>query len=113
LNEPRESAISFIEIFSELKEQPSYFSLLQQDVRKLQDEELVVTNESKSTSDVPKMMNENDFKESTLKQIMIWLPITLVLVLWGAIMLLAGMPIQKNSILYAKYGTTKTAQLNH
>jgi hypothetical protein len=100
-------------LFSELKEQPSYISLLQHDVRRLQDEELVVTNAPKNTSGVPMKMNENDFKESTLKQIMIWLPITLVLVLWGTIMLLANMPIQKNSILYAKYGTTKTAQLNH
>jgi hypothetical protein len=58
-------------------------------------------------------MTEEETQKSFLRQIMIWLPITLVLVLWGAIMLLADMPIQKNSILYAKYGTTKTLQNNH
>jgi hypothetical protein len=97
-----------------MKGEPSYVSLLQQDVRKLQDEELLASeNEIRTTYSVPPKMSQDEFKASTIKQIFIWLPITLILVLWGAIMLLADMPIQKNSILYAKYGTTKTAQLNH
>ncbi len=45
-----------------------------------------------------------------IRNIQIWLPIGLTLVLYFVIMSLAYMTNQKNSILYAKYGTTKQMQ---
>jgi hypothetical protein len=56
-------------------------------------------------------MSPDDFNYASLRQIMIWLPIILATVLFVTVMALIDMPIQKNSILYAKYGTTKTSQL--
>lgn len=56
------------------------------------------------------VMNDDDMNASFIRQICIWLPITLVLVLFFTIFALIDMPVQKNSILYAKYGTTKQMQ---
>jgi hypothetical protein len=59
-----------------------------------------------------KGMSDDQMDASTLRNIFIWLPIGLSFVLYFVIMSLVDMPIQKNSILYAKYGTTKQLQAN-
>ncbi len=54
-------------------------------------------------------MNPEDLHYSMVKQILIWTPIVLTIALYFVVMSLVNMPIQKNSILYAKYGTSKTS----
>lgn len=106
----------------------SYSSLIQQmstETQKAQRETRVL-NEVKPespiiVSPVPKSatksgfasdrMNNNDFKKSMIRQICIWTPIILFIALYFIVISIIDMPIQKNSILYAKYGTTKPAQL--
>ncbi len=56
-------------------------------------------------------MSDDQMYASTLRNIMIWLPITLSVILYFVIMSLADMSVHKNSILYAKYGTTKQMQV--
>lgn len=63
------------------------------------------------STDFPSKLKEDDFQKALLFQISIWLPIILVLILFFTIITLVDMPIQKNSILYAKYGTTKPSHL--
>ncbi len=67
-------------------------------------------NDSKDKLGAPPTMNEDDFKSSMLRNILIWFPISMVFILYFAILALIDMPVQKNSILYAKYGTTKPIQ---
>lgn len=55
-------------------------------------------------------MDNNDFKKSMIRQICIWTPIILFVSLYFIVLAIIDMPIQKNSILYAKYGTTKPSQ---
>jgi len=62
------------------------------------------------TETFTRSMNQDQMYASTLRNIMIFLPITLAIVLYFVIMSLADMSLQKNSILYAKYGTTKQLQ---
>lgn len=57
-------------------------------------------------------MNDKDMKQAMLRQIQIWLPISLAVILYFVVVALVEMPIQKNSILYAKYGTSKPNQIN-
>ena len=56
------------------------------------------------------VLKDDDMDASFIRQICIWLPISLGFVLFFTIYALIDMPIQKNSILYAKYGTTKQLQ---
>jgi hypothetical protein len=55
-------------------------------------------------------MTDSEMQAAMIRNIQIWLPIGLTLVLYFVIMSLAYMTNQKNSILYAKYGTTKQMQ---
>jgi hypothetical protein len=55
----------------------------------------------------PGALSNEDMKKATLRQICIWLSIVLAAVLYFALQAMINMPIQKNSILYAKYGTAK------
>lgn len=55
-------------------------------------------------------LNAEDHRNATIRQIFVWLPITLGVILYFVVIALVDMPIQKNSILYAKYGTMKTGQ---
>jgi hypothetical protein len=65
---------------------------------------------SPNTISFNKGMTDDQMFASTMRNIFIWLPIGLSFVLYFVIMSLVEMPIQKNSILYAKYGTTKQLQ---
>ncbi len=56
------------------------------------------------------VLSQEDMDAAFIRQICIWLPISLGLVLLFTVLGLIYMPIQKNSILYAKYGTTKQMQ---
>jgi hypothetical protein len=73
--------------------------------------EVIENNPTVPTSARIARMSDDEFNKTTLKQILIWLPIILSLVLGAVVLALVEMPIQKNSILYAKYGTGRT-QLN-
>lgn len=55
----------------------------------------------------------NTMNDMLLKQIYIWLGIGLALVLYFSVMAMVDMPIQKSSILYAKYGTSRAQQEIH
>ena len=48
-----------------------------------------------------------------LRQIFIWTGIGLFAVLYFSVMAMIDMPIQKSSILYAKYGTSRAQQEIH
>ena len=48
-----------------------------------------------------------------LRQIFIWTGIGLFAVLYFSVMAMVDMPIQKSSILYAKYGTSRAQQEIH
>ena len=48
-----------------------------------------------------------------LRQIFIWTGIGLFAVLYFSVMAMVDMPIQKSSILYAKYGTSRAQQDIH
>lgn len=98
---------SFVQEDAELA--ASYQGLLEQlsSGRRLQE---VAPNNPSPKPSVTSSMSDDDMKKSTIKQIMIWLPIVLSITLFFVIMSLHEMPIQKNSILYAKYGTTKQLQ---
>jgi len=52
-------------------------------------------------------MNPEDMNKSFIRVIQIWFPIAIVFVLYFVVFEMVNMPIQKNSILYAKYGTNK------
>ena len=52
-------------------------------------------------------MNMDDFNSSSFRCIQIWFPIVLAFILYFVVYEMVNMPIQKNSILYAKYGTNK------
>jgi len=56
-------------------------------------------------------MNDDDMNASMVRQINIWLPIILGFILYFIIYEMVNMPIQKNSILYAKYGTNKAEKM--
>jgi len=56
-------------------------------------------------------MNDSDLISSLNRQILIWLPISLGFILYFIIYEMINMPIQKNSILYAKYGTNKAEKM--
>jgi hypothetical protein len=65
------------------------------------------TSSSVKVGVAPMPLSDPDFYKATMTQIYIWSSIILAAVLFFTIMALVDMPIQKNSILYAKYGTTK------
>lgn len=65
-----------------------------------------------ASNSITKPLSNEDMQASTIRQILIWLPTVLCITLYFVIMSLHEMPIQKNSILYAKYGTTKQLQAN-
>jgi hypothetical protein len=52
-------------------------------------------------------MSLEDMNKSFIRVIFIWFPISIAFVLYFVIYEMINMPIQKNSILYAKYGTNK------
>lgn len=56
-------------------------------------------------------LNDVDMNVAFVRQINIWLPIILGFVLYFIIYEMINMPIQKNSILYAKYGTNKAEKM--
>jgi len=78
---------------------------------------LQTTNENISTAKPVKGksvnggMNDSDMTASFIRQINIWLPIMLGFILYFIIYEMINMPIQKNSILYAKYGTNKAEKM--
>lgn len=53
---------------------------------------------------------EAEVSEMLITQIFLWTSIALVFILYFSVKALIDMPIQKSSILYAKYGTTKAQQ---
>ena len=57
-------------------------------------------------------LSDADREAVFFRQICIWLPIILGAILYFVIVALIEMPIQKNSILYANFGSSKTSQLN-
>ena len=57
-------------------------------------------------------MNDSQMEKATLRNIMIWLHISLAFILYFVVMSLYDMQNQKSSILYAKYGTSKQVQIN-
>jgi hypothetical protein len=63
------------------------------------------------TSGVKRGLNDADMNTAFLRQINVWLPIILGFVLYFIIYEMINMPIQKNSILYAKYGTNKAEKM--
>ena len=67
-------------------------------------------NKTINTGTFTRSMDQEQMYASTLRNIMIFLPITLAIILYFVIMSLVDMSVQKNSILYAKYGTTKQLQ---
>lgn len=81
------------------------------------------TSTNKETEDVKKSyrvmlakMSAEEGKtmnDMLLKQIYIWLGIGLAFVLYFSVMAMVDMPIQKSSILYAKYGTNRAQQEIH
>jgi hypothetical protein len=75
---------------------------------------IIADNSSNNTKPIKTVystiMGDEDMNASALRQILIWLPIGLIFVLYFTVMSLVDMPIQKNSILYAKYGTSKQMQ---
>lgn len=56
-------------------------------------------------------MNDVDMNTAFVRQINVWLPIILGFILYFIIYEMVNMPIQKNSILYAKYGTNKAEKM--
>lgn len=54
--------------------------------------------------------NQNDTVNQLEKQIIIWSTIGLIFILYFSVVALVDMPIQKSSILYAKYGSNKGQQ---
>lgn len=72
---------------------------------------LIETNPASASDKIvssnSKITNE-DFTKIHFRQIMIWLPIGLALVLYFVIMAIIDMPITKSSMLYAKYLSSKT-----
>ena len=95
---------SFIQEDSQFK--VSYSALLQE----MNDRVLIASDVSNKSSRPYNVLNEDDMNAAFIRQICIWLPISLGFVLFFTIFALVDMPVQKNSILYAKYGTTKQLQ---
>ena len=54
--------------------------------------------------------NQNDTVNQLEKQIIVWSTIGLIFILYFSVVALVDMPIQKSSILYAKYGSNKGQQ---
>ena len=54
--------------------------------------------------------NQSSIVKTIQTQICIWTSIGLCFILYFSVVALIDMPIQKSSILYAKYGTTKGQQ---
>jgi hypothetical protein len=119
-NENKEH-FSFVQEKEELS--VSYLTLIQSMSKKTNNVQMRNTEQvALNTDNAPKgvreagtrqaTMSDKDYNDSFVRQICIWLPITLGLVLYFVIYALMDMPFQKNSILYAKYGTTKPMQGN-
>ena len=107
---------SFIETHSELISSSSYPALLQSfsDVKKNHKVIVLLATDTKmtnstgiSTTNRAMQMNNDDFSYSLTRQIKIWFPIGIILILYFAVMMLVQMPIQKSSILYANYISKK------
>ncbi len=96
---------SFIQ--EEAQYKVSYAALLEQINGRILNEN---TNSGSSIKRPYNVMNDDDMDASFIRQICIWLPISLGIVLFFTVFALIDMPVQKNSILYAKYGTTKQLQ---
>ena len=54
--------------------------------------------------------NQNNTIRTLEKQIVVWSTIGLIFILYFSVVALVDMPIQKSSILYAKYGSNKGQQ---
>ena len=54
--------------------------------------------------------NQNNTISTLEKQIVVWSTIGLIFILYFSVVALVDMPIQKSSILYAKYGSNKGQQ---
>lgn len=52
---------------------------------------------------------EQDMFDMMIRNILIFMPLSLSFVLYFTIMSMVDMPITKSSLLYAKYGSSKTA----
>jgi hypothetical protein len=106
-NDDRHLSDQFSFIQEESQYKVSYAALLEQMNGRMLIER---TNVAVSTTKPYNVMNEDDMNAAFIRQICIWLPISLAVVLFFTVFALIDMPVQKNSILYAKYGTTKQLQ---
>ena len=70
------------------------------------------TNDSVKTNVKAKVLSNSDMTDMQIRNILIGLPIVLVIILYYTIMSLIDMPIIKSSLLYAKYGSSKTSVQN-
>lgn len=77
----------------------------------MQANQSTITTTSQPKASVKKGMNSDDMNNSFIRQINIWLPIILGFILYFIIYEMINMPLQKNSILYAKYGTNKAEKI--
>ena len=59
-----------------------------------------------------KVLSDSDMSDMQIRNILIGLPIVLAIILYYTIMSLIDMPIIKSSLLYAKYGSSKTSVQN-
>ncbi len=81
--------------------------LQRQATRRLEEKE---KENKKSNENVKRRssLSPKDNFDIMIRQIQIWLPICLTVVLYYAVMSIVEMPICKSSLLYAKYGSSKT-----
>ncbi len=80
----------------------------------LEETQTVNTGDStnhKTSAGVKIGLNDVDMNAAFVRQINVWLPIILGFILYFIIYEMVNMPIQKNSILYAKYGTNKAEKM--
>ena len=99
-------AFSFIQEEEHNIDKQSYRLLLEE----FQSANSVNTSNHK-TAGVRNGMNDVDMNSAFVRQINVWLPIILGFILYFIIYEMINMPIQKNSILYAKYGTNKAEKM--
>jgi hypothetical protein len=108
LTETPKEHFSFIQ--EDVKIGTSYVALLQELINEKPTGRLLDEQATNNVVRSSRGLTNEQMQVAMFRQIFIWLPIILGLVLLFTIFALIDMPIQKNSILYAKYGTTKQLQ---
>ena len=96
---------SFLETESEVFSSVTYSSLIE----KLNEEDASVGVITTTNNKFGEKYKEEDLNKAFIRNIIIWISITLVFVLYFAVTSLVDMSIQKTSILYAKYGCSKSS----